>query len=612
MVEKVTGGKALPKEIVQQIVSKTDGVPLFVEELTKSVIESVGALREAPLHVGIPATLQDALTARLDRLGTAKEIAQVGATIGREFTYDLLQAVSPLNEETLQRGLRQLVEVELVYQSGVPPQARYLFKHALVQETAYQSLLKSRRQQLHHQVAQVLEERFSEVKETQPELLAHHYTEAGLLEQAIPYWQRAGEQAAQRSAYVEAISHLTKGIELLKTLPDTPEHTQQELTLQLALGGPLIMTKGFAAPEVETTYTRAQEFCRQVGETPQLFAVLGGLASFYLVRAEYKTSHKLRSQRLTFAQRLQDPPLLLQAHQGLGSCLFMCGEFVAALEHFDQAIALYNPQQHRFLAFPKVYSQGLGAWALLALGYSDQAQKRNDEALTLGRELPSPFERAYTLFHTAMFHLCRREGLAAQKLSEKAMTLATELGFSMMLAWVTITRGWALVEQGEGEEGLAQMRQGLAAFRATGAELGRPTWLGAMAEACGKVGQVEEGLSLLAEALAAVHKTGECLSEAELYRVKGSLTLRSKVQGQKSQVCDEAEASFQQAIEVARRQSAKYWELRASTSLARLWQTQGKQEEAHKMLAEIYGWFTEGFDTKDLQEAKALLEELSH
>jgi predicted ATPase len=288
MVEKITEGKPLPREVVQQIVAKTDGVPLFVEELTKMVLES-GLLTAADDHyeltgplppLAIPPTLHDSLMARLDRLATVREVAQIGATLGREFSYELLHAVSPLEEARLQQELRQLVETELVYQRGVPPQATYLFKHALIQDTAYQSLLKSKRQQYHHQIAQVLEEQFSDTKETQPELLAHHYTEAGLKEQAIPYWQKAGQRASQRSANVEAVSHLTKGLELLKTLPDALERTQQELTLQLALGPPLVATKSFAAPEVERVYIRAQELCRRLGETPQLFSALIGLLGF--------------------------------------------------------------------------------------------------------------------------------------------------------------------------------------------------------------------------------------------------------------------------------------------------------------------------------------------
>ena len=276
-----------------------------------------------PLPLGIPSTLQDALMARLDRLGPTKEIAQLGATIGREFSYELLHAVSPVVDETLQHGLKQLMEVELVYQRGLVPQATYLFKHALIQDTAYHSLLKSKRQQYHQQIAQVLEERFRETKETQPELLAHHYTEAGLIAQAIPYWQKAGQSASLRSATSEAIAHLTKGLELLRPLPDTPERTQQELELQLALAGPLIATKGYAAPEVERVYTRALELCRQLGETPLLFWALLGLQVVYLARAELKTARELAEQLLSLAQNVHNPVSLVQAHNILGHDLVL-------------------------------------------------------------------------------------------------------------------------------------------------------------------------------------------------------------------------------------------------------------------------------------------------
>jgi class 3 adenylate cyclase len=324
MVEKITGGKALPAEVLQQIVAKTDGVPLFVEELTKMVVEqNVGAYCNTPL-LGIPATLQDALMARLDRLAPVREIAQVGATLGREFSYELIRAVCPLDEALLQQGLRQLIDAELLYQRGLPPQATYLFKHALIQDTAYQSLLKSTRQRYHQQIAQVLEQRFPETKETQPELLAHHYTEAGLVALAISYWQQAGQRAAQRSANVEAISHLTTGLELLKTLPNTPERAQQELVLQIGLGEPLKATKGYAALEVEQVYTRARELCQQLEETPQLFPVLWGLWSFYLQRADHAMARQLAEQSLGIAQSTKDPAFLPQAHYALEQFALGC------------------------------------------------------------------------------------------------------------------------------------------------------------------------------------------------------------------------------------------------------------------------------------------------
>ena len=552
--------------------------------------------------------------ARLDRLGRAKEIAQLGATIGREFNYELLQAVSPLHEDLLQQGLRQLVETELVFQSGVPPHARYLFKHALIQDTAYQSLLKSKRQHLHQQVARILEGRFPDLQETQPELLAHHHTEASLIEQAIPYWQKAGQRAVQRSANEEAIAHLSKGLELLKTLPDTPGRTQQELALQIALGAPLVATKGQAAQEVERAYARAHELCRRVGEIPQLFPVVYGLWRFHLVRGKLLTARELGQQLLTLAQTTQDPIFLVGARCALGQTLFALGEVVLAREHLEEGIALYDSRQRRSystVADPGVVCLSFAAWVLWLLGYPDQALQRSHEALTLAQELSHPFSLAYALEFAAKLYHFRREEQAVQERAEALIALSTEQGFAVYLAQGTIRRGWALAEQGRVEEGIAQIRQGLAAYRATGAELWRPYGLALLAEAYGKGGQVEEALTVLAEALALVDKTGERLAEAELYRVKGQLTLqKSKVQGPKSKV-QEAEECFHKAIEIARKQQAKSLELRTTMSLSRLWRQQGKQKKAHEMLSEIYNWFTEGFDTKDLQEAKALLVELS-
>jgi len=554
--------------------------------------------------------------ARLDRLAPVKEIAQVGAVLGREFSYELIRAVSPLDEAMLQQGLRQLVEAELIYQHGLPPQATYLFKHALVQDAAYQSLLKSTRQHLHRQIAQVLEQRFTETVETHPELLAHHYTEASLLAQAIPYWQQAGQRASQRSANIEAMAHLGKGLELLKTLPDTPERAQQELTLLTTLGPVLIATKGFAAPEVEKTYIRARELCQQVGETPQLFLVLRGLWTFYNTRAELQTARELGEQFLSLAQGVQDPALLLEAHRALGRTLFDCGELTPARAHLEQGIAFYDPLQHRSHTFLYGYDPGVAGLSFLALvlwhlGYLDQAFKRIHEALTLAQELAHPFSRAFALFLDSTLHQRRREIQETQEKARMLITLCQEQGFPVFVGWGSIVRGWALVEQGQGEEGIAQMRQGMAAWRVTGTEMWRSHSLALLAEMYGKVGQAEEGLTALAEALAHIDKTGERYYEAELYRLKGELTLaQSSVQGLASSVQKEAEECFWKAIEIARRQQAKSLELRAVMSLSRLWQRQGKKEEARQMLAEIYNWFTEGFDTRDLQEAKALLEEL--
>jgi TOMM system kinase/cyclase fusion protein len=618
VIRQVAHGKALPPEVVAQIVAKTDGVPLFVEELTKMMLES-GLLQEreeryeltGPLPpLAIPATLHDSLMARLDRLATVKGVAQLVATLGREFAYTLLQAVSPWDEATLQQGLHQLVAAEFLYQQGLPPQATYRFKHALIQDAAYQSLLKSTRQQYHQHIAQVLEARFLEVCETQPELLAHHYTEARLGKQAIPYWQRAGKRAIERSAHVEAISHFTTGLNVLKTLPDTPERTQHELTLYTAIGVPLRATKGLGAPEVGQVYARARELCQQVEETPQLVPVLRGLWEFYELQGALPTARELGEQLLTLAQRVHEVEFLLVAHNVLGDTLLWLGEFAGARAHLEQGMALYNLQQHRSHAFLYGYDSGVHclsfeAVALWHLGCPEQALRRIHDALTLAQELSHPFSLALALDFADWLYQLRREGQAVQERTAALIALATDQGFPFWGACGTILQGWALAEQGQSTEGIAQMCQGLAAYRATGAELQRPYYLALLAEVYGKAGQADEGLRVLAEALTAVHTGGERQHKAELYRLKGELLLQQDVPDEQ-----EAESCFRQAVDVARQQQAKSFELRAAMSLSRLWQQQGKRAEAHALLVPIYDWFTEGFDTVDFQEAKALLEEL--
>ncbi len=622
MVERVTGEKALPSEVVQQIVSKTDGVPLFVEELTKTVVENIGQRAtgngqrggQSGAVLGIPSSLQDALMARLDRLGSAKEIAQLGATLGREFSYELLHAVANQNESILQQGLQQLVAAELVYQRGLGPQAHYLFKHALIQDTAYQSLLKSRRQQLHERIAQVLEERFVEIKEAQPELLARHYTEAGHAEQAIPYWQRAGERASQRSAYVEAISHLTKGIEVLKTLPNVPEHAPQELTLQLALNDALVTVKGYTAPEVRKTVLRARELCQQLGETPQLFPMLFRLWVFYIMRRELPTAREMSEQLMRLARSIKDLFLLVLAHAALGITSYWLGELTSARSHLDQAITWYDPQKHPRssvgTADPRVDFLTYAAWTLWRLGYPDQALKRSQEAMALATVLSHPFSLSYALMGIALLHLALREGKLAREEAEEVMSLSTEQGFPFWLPQATIVRGWALADQGQVEEGITQIQQGLAAYRNMGAETERKGFLPLLIATYAQGTQAEAGLSVLPESLDFVDKTGVRYYESDLYRLKGELTLQLQVESHKTQI-KEAEACFLKAIEIAQKQQAKSPELRATMSLARLWQQQGKKTEARQILADVYNWFTEGFDTGDLREAKALLEELS-
>jgi TOMM system kinase/cyclase fusion protein len=616
---RVAHGKVLPPEVVEQVVAKTDGVPLFVEELTKMVLES-GLLEDrveryvltGPLPpLAIPTTLHDSLMARLDRLATVKSLAQLGATLGREFSYALLQAVSLWDEETLRRGLHQLVAAEFLYQQGLPPQATYLFKHALIQEAAYQSLLKSTRQQYHQRIAQVLESQFPETAEGQPELLAHHYTGAGLTEIAVHYWHQAGQRASERSAHVEAIAHLRQGLVLLQTLLETPARLQHEVDLLITLGAALRATQSSAAPEVRHTYTRARQLCQHLEDPQRLIPVLRGLWNYYLVRPELQTAHALGEQLLTLAQQSQDSAMLVAAHRALGVTLFYRGETTFAYTHFVQGMALYDPQQHRAAVFlygddSGVICHGLSALTLWLLGYPDQGLARSQEAVTLAQQIAHPFSLGYALSFATMCHQFRREVRFTQERAEATIILTTDQGFPLWRARGAMLCSWALAHQGQAQERSEQITQELRSHRATGSELLLSYFLALLADAHGIRGEPEAGLTTLAEALALVDTTGERWYEPELYRLKGALLLQQNSDNQA-----EAETCFHHAIAIAQNQQAKSFELRAATSLARLWQSQGKREEAHDLLAPIYGWFTEGFDTADLREAKALLEELS-
>jgi class 3 adenylate cyclase/predicted ATPase len=618
LVHRLAGGKRLPEEVVAHIVGKTDGVPLYVEELTKMLLAS-DLLREetdayvltGPLvSVAIPDTLQDSLMARLDQMNTAKEVAQLGSVLGREFAYDMLQALYWQDEATLQAALAQLVQAELLYQRGRPPRARYLFKHALIQDAAYASLLRSVRQQYHQQVAQLLEARFPEVVATQPEVVAHHYTEAACPEPAVAYWQQAGQQAAQRSANQEAVRHLRTGLALLATLPETPARTQQELDLHMALGPVLMTTRGYAAAEVEQTYSRALALCQQLGETPQRFAALHGLWRFYNTSGRLATAREVGEQLLTLAQRQHDATRRIVAHVTLGVTSAWMGAFTAARPHFEQGSALTDPAAQRMLALryglaPGAQCLGYAALTLWCLGAPDQGLERSQAACTLARELEHPLSLAGALFLVARLHLLRGEAYAAQDQAEACIALSTEHTLPQLLPQGRFVLGWALAAQGQGEEGVTLMRQGVTDVRATGNRVTPPSLLAVLAEVSGTLGQVDAGLSIVTEALELVEQTGARWYEAETYRIKGTVLLHQAVPE-----AAQAEACFQQALAIARRQEAKSWELRAATSLARLWQAQGKRQDAYDLLAPVYEWFTEGFDTADLQEAKELLETL--
>jgi class 3 adenylate cyclase/predicted ATPase len=619
MVEKVTHGKALPSEVLEQIVAKTDGVPLFVEELTKTVIESdllqdAGeryVLRGGLPPLSIPASLYDSLMARLDRLAPVKEVAQLGAVIGREFAHELLAAVSTLDDDKLRDALQQLVHAELVFRHGSPPHARYTFKHALVQDAAYASLLRGRRQQLHARIATVMEERFPETLETEPHLLAHHCTEAGLVEKAVHFWLKAGQQASERSAYIEAARHANRGLDLIETLPERPEHTLSELDLRLVAGAALMATKGYAADEVEPHYTRAWDLCRQVGQTPKLFPALHGLYRFYHVRGELETAREVGQQLTDLARKVQNPALTVEAIRALGVSLFWLGAVETANADLERGAALYDLDLHRSHAFlygidPGVVCLSYSALASWALGYPEKALMRSDRALSLARELSHRQSLALALVWAAWLRLLRREVPRAREQVEVALALCTEDGFPLWTAMAVILLGWIEAQEGQVEEGTERIRKGLDDLRATGTGLFGPSFLALLAEAHERAGLPERGLCRLEQALAMTRRNGERFFESEIRRLTGVMMMQLPGSG-----TGDAEASYHEALEVARRQRTKSFELRAATSLARLWRDHGRRAEARDLLAPVYGWFTEGFDTPDLKDAKALLDELA-
>ena len=618
MVEQLTVGGELCPVTREDIIAKADGIPLFIEEVTRAVVE-VGRGHEdagrdwltGSLPREIPSTLQGLLMARLDRLGSVEEVAQLGAALGREFTYERLAAVAGWRDADLQEALDQLVESGLLFRHGHAPECSYRFKHALVQDAAYGSLLKRERQQLHTGIAQVMKDQFPTQVESEPELLAHHYTEAGLVEQAIGYWQRAGQRASERSAYQETLSHLRTGLRLLQSLPETLARHQQELPLQLALGAASLVVRGHGAAEVEAAYTRARVLCQQLGDTPEVFSVLLGLWRFWVAQPDYPLARQLGEDLLALAERRDETPLYVAAHYALGFTYTCLGELLPAYRQLEAGIARYTPAHRHFPLFRAGHDPGVACRAyagcmLWQLGYPDQALARAHDALALASELDHPFSDAHAFLMAAIVCQFRREEPDVYAHTEAAIALSIEQGFTLWLAASTFFRGWALTTRGQRKEGLRQMHQGLTAWRATGAESIVPFFLALLAEAYGHVEQVKEGLDTLKEGWEVMEHTGEHLWKAELYRLKGALLLKQAVSD-----ASQAEACFHEALSIARHQQAKSLELRTATSLARLWQHQDKRQEAYDLLTPVYEWFTEGFETADLQDAKRLLEELN-
>ena len=616
MAASVMQGHVLPQDVLDYIVDKTDGVPLFIEEMTKAIVESPhwrqtssrGATHRQPLRALIPATLQDSLMSRLDRLEDAKVVAQYASVIGRRFSYELLAILLPLDDAILQHALSRLVAAELLHQRGRLPHATFTFKHTLTQETAYQSLLRDTRRQLHQQIGDLLAAATDDLATPEPELLAHHYAAAGLADKAIAYWSQAGRSAVSRSAHVEAITHFKQALTLLKTLPEGPERAAEELGLQTSLGAAFIAAKGYAAPEVESVYLRAQALCRQLDNHTRLLQVSFGLQAVYLTRGKLRTARQLADECLTLAERHVAPPRLPHAHFALGSTLFFLGEFILARHHLEQGVALYDPNMHRSRGLNDVGVSCLvlKAWTLWPLGYPDQALTCIQEAFHLAESLSSPFSKAYVL--TCAAFVCQGCGAPrdAAMHAEASLKLAKEQEFPHWLALSTTFEGWALAQLGQMQAGCEQMRQGLQAWRATGAQQTVTYQLALLAEGYAKSDRVAEGLQAVAEGIALAEQHAEHYYLAELYRLQGELLL--------AQAADDdaaAQASFDQALQIARRQQAKSLELRAAMSMGRLWRRQDKPREAQALLADVYGWFTEGFETADLQAAKALIEALA-
>jgi len=602
LVAQIAGGKALPDEVVAQIVDRTDGVPLFVEELTKNVLESgVPAL-------GIPTTLHDSLMARLDRLGSVRRVAQIGAAIGREFFHALSRAVSRLPEDELHTALGRLVASELVFQRGTPPDAVYAFKHALVQDTAHGSLLRSSRQQLHAQIAEAFETHSPELIDGQPELFAQHYAEAGLAEKSATYRGKAGRRSVARSAMTEAAAQFQMGLDQLALLSDDPERQRQKLEFWSALAAVLNAVKGFAAAETGQAYDRARELWEQLASPSEFLQIPNGECRYHLNRGELGRAQRLAEEVLRLSVERNDSAGLVLGHHSCGAILMLTGRFASSRPHLEEALTLYDPTLHRSFVHQygihcQLVSPAFLGLVLFCRGFPDQALARSSAPIAEALRLAHPPSLAVYLSVNTRLVLLVGDNAALGERADQLVAVATEQGFPHWRAEGTIFRGWARVKNGDVAEGMSLLRGGCAAYRATGAELWMPHYTALLARACEIAGQIEEGLTLLDDALHIVKRTGERWFAAEVNRYKGQLLLR---QGQS----EAAEELYRKALSIAEEQGAKLWELRAAASLAQLHRDQGRRAEARDLLAQVYGWFTEGFDTPDLKAAKVLLDEV--
>jgi predicted ATPase len=623
MVQSIAGTAALSGEAAAEIAERADGIPLFVEELTKAVLEAGGrgegvgkTLSGTPSpSAAVPAALHAPLMARLDRLGQApKEIAQIAAAIGREFSYELLAPVAQRSDGELLDALGRLADVGLIFCRGAPPSATYLFKHALVKDAAYGSLLRRRREELHTRIAAVLQADFADRVAVEPELLARHLTEAGLFEKAVPCWRRAGERAAERSANLEAVAHLKRGLEVIGRLPESRERDEQELLVQAALMGPFSAKGGYASAELERAASRAVVLGGQIeaGSRAQVQAAWARswLAAIRVHRGEPRTGLAIAEETSELAKRLGDPHVLSRFCLVMGIGRLYLGDLAAARQHFEEGLAPYVPERDRAKAARYGYDSCMAhhSWLGFVLWYqglSDQALRHEEEAVAAARAASHPLSEAWALSYSAFVHHLRGEMALCLERADSAVALATQQMLPHFTAQAMVPFGWALVKGGQAEEGLARLRSAIDAHPRGNRGM-RLRSLTLLAEACLEAGRIEEGLSATQEGLAETEETEVRLYEAEFNRLEGELLLASKeFDGSR------AEAAFRKAIAIAREQGAKSWELRAAMSMARLWRDQGKRDEARELLAPVYGWFTEGFDTLDLKQAKALLDELA-
>lgn len=620
LVERVTGGKTLPKEVMDQILTHTDGVPLFVEELTKMVLEG-GLLQERDGHyvlgrplppLAIPTTLQASLMARLDRLSLVREVAQIGAVAGRDFHYELLNAVAGLPKERLDEALDQLVRSELVFRRGEIPNAVYTFKHALVRDAAYTGLLKSRRAQMHGAIANVLEQQFPEIVQTQPETLAHHLTEAGLTEKAIGSWLQAGKNADLRSANLEAIAHLQRGIGVTGHLPAGEGKDRSELDLQLVLGPCLSATHGPAASNALATFARARELCERLGQPPEYLQVMFWLATASVVRGELPQALEAIAGLPSAAEARGNQPALLNGIRGQGMILMFMGRIVEAREALERAVELFSATQEADRMAARAAGQDAGvsilvliAWVFWILGEVDEAVSRMAAALERADAVNHAHTHAYAWYYASVLHALRGEPAIAQGYAERCLAISEQHGFRHWLGLSRAIRDICPAMLDASPSRLDEVKTSLEEYQRAGYQLGLTAQFVLLCPALLLRNQPEAALELIDRGLSIVSHNSERFFEAELYRLKArALLMRGAAD-------IEAESLLDQALRTARSQQARSLELRAATDLARLWMNQDKRTEARNVLSSIYRCFSEGFDTRDLKEAKAVLDALA-